>query len=363
MAVKELPIPSFYDSKNASLWNYGPDVQALAKQAFEWKRMHGVKPSGSDKEGGIHLLLIDVQKDFCFPDGTLYVGGRSGTGAMDDSARTAEFIYRNLPLLTNITPTFDTHFAYQVFYPWFYLDEDDKPLNPHTLIDIQGDRLVNTDLAGNVLHKVVKPNPAMAWWACNGDYTWLTKQIIFYNQELIRGKKYKLYLWPPHCLLGNDGHVLVGIVQEARLFHSFVRGSQGWGEVKGGNTFTENFSVLRPEVLMRWDGRPLAQKNTRFLKTLFSARRTIITGQADSHCVKSTIDDLLNEILVSDPELAAKVYIMTDCTSAVTVPDGKGGFLADFTPQAEEAHQKFADAGMHLVKSTDPIESWPDMNL
>ena len=31
---------------------------------------------------------------------------------------------------------------------------------------------------------------------------------------------------------------------------------------------------------------------------------------------------------------------------------------ADFTPQAEAALQKFADAGMHLVKSTDPIENW-----
>ena len=46
--------------------------------------------------------------------------------------------------------------------------------------------------------------------------------------------------------------------------------------------------------------------------------------------------------------------------SAVTVPDGKGGFVADFTPQAEAALQRFADAGMHLVKSTDPIASWPD---
>jgi hypothetical protein len=49
--------------------------------------------------------------------------------------------------------------------------------------------------------------------------------------------------------------------------------------------------------------------------------------------------------------------------SAVTVPDGKGGFAADFTPQAEAALKRFADAGMHLVKSTDTLASWPDLRI
>ena len=49
--------------------------------------------------------------------------------------------------------------------------------------------------------------------------------------------------------------------------------------------------------------------------------------------------------------------------SAVTVPDGKGGFVADFTPQAEAALARFANAGMHLVKSTDPLASWPDLRI
>jgi nicotinamidase-related amidase len=84
----------------------------------------------------------------------------------------------------------------------------------------------------------------------------------------------------------------------------------------------------------------------------------VVAGQAASHCVKSSIDDLLGEILAQDPALARKVYVLVDCMSAVTVPDGRGGFAADFTPQAEEALRRFADAGMHLVRSTEPIESW-----
>jgi hypothetical protein len=79
--------------------------------------------------------------------------------------------------------------------------------------------------------------------------------------------------------------------------------------------------------------------------------------------VKSSIDDLLGEILAQDPSLVKKVYILADCMSAVTVPDGKGGLALDFTPQSEAALKRFADAGMHLVRSTDPIESWPGIQL
>ena len=108
----------------------------------------------------------------------------------------------------------------------------------------------------------MRPNPAVASWLCNGNYPWLLKQVRFYCAELEKAGKYRLYLWPPHCLLGSDGHALVGVLHEARMFHSFARGAQSWVEVKGGNPLTENYSVLRPEVLMRHDGQPLAQRNT-----------------------------------------------------------------------------------------------------
>ena len=109
---------------------------------------------------------------------------------------------------------------------------------------------------------------------------------------------------------------------------------------------------------MRHDGRPLAQKNTLFLKTLLSADAVIIGGQAASHCVKSSIDDILNEIAATDPALCKKIYLLTDCMSAVTVPDGAGGFVADFTGDAERALRRFEAAGMNLVKSTDPATKW-----
>ena len=198
----------------------------------------------------------------------------------------------------------------------------------------------------------------MASWLCNGNYSFLLKQVEHYCDELKKQGKYSLLTWPEHCILGSDGHALVGIVQEARMFHSYARGSQSLCEVKGGHPLTENYSVLRPEVLTRWDGKPLAQKNTNFVKTLLASDAVIIAGQADSHCVASSIDDLLTEIIAQDPKLASKVYVMTDCMSAVVVPG-----ISDYTPEAEKAHQKFAAAGMHLVESSTPIQSWPGIEL
>src|SRR5574341_2630861 len=104
-----LPFPKFYDASKAGDWGYRPELGGLFEESGRWRKLHDVRPAGSDRPR-IHLLLIDVQKDFCFPQGTLYVGGRSGRGAIDDSDRIARFLYANLGLITDVTCTMDTHF-------------------------------------------------------------------------------------------------------------------------------------------------------------------------------------------------------------------------------------------------------------
>jgi nicotinamidase-related amidase len=344
-----LPIPGFFDPRNAERWGYAPDQLRLMREAAGWRRAHAIGPAAADRRR-VHLLLIDAQKDFCFPEGALYVAGRSGRGALDDNRRTAEFLYRNLDVLTDVTATMDTHFAFQIFFPAFWVGRDGAPLAPHR-------EITTNDLDRGE----ARPNPEVAGWLCNGDHAWLVQQVRFYCAELEKAGKYRLYLWPPHCILGSDGHALAGVLHEARMFHAFVRSAQSRVEVKGGDPLTENYSVLRPEVLLRHDGRPLAERNTSFVKTLLTADAVIVAGQAASHCVKSTLEDLLGEIVARDRALAKKVHVLADCMSAVTVPDGKGGLAADFTPQAEAALQRFAEAGMHVVRSTEPIESWPGM--
>jgi nicotinamidase-related amidase len=189
------------------------------------------------------------------------------------------------------------------------------------------------------------------------DPVWLQKQFVHYCEALEAAGKYQLYLWPYHCLLGSNGHRLAGVVEEARLFHSFARGAANLPEIKGGNPLSERYSIFKEEVTTCWDGRPIpgAQKNTRLIKTLLQADMVVLAGLASSHCVKESIADLLSDIQAHDPALARKVYILQDCTAPVVIPGGP-----DFTDDAERALQNFRDAGMHLVTSTTPLQSWPD---
>jgi nicotinamidase-related amidase len=347
---KETPIPPFFDSANAGRWGYRPDPGVLLSTAEVWTKQYALRGAGTDAFK-LHLLLIDAQKDFCLPEGSLFVAGRGGRGAIEDNERTARFIYRNLPFITEITTTLDTHFAYQIFSPLFWLTKDGHYPAPFRFVSVD-------DIRSGEL----RPNPRVAALYTGGNYTWLLEYVTHYCKQLETSGKYQLYLWPYHCLLGSDGHALAPVIHEARLFHSFARGSQTGSEVKGGSPFTENYSVLSPEVLLTQDGRAVGQRNAEFMKKLLDSDAVVIAGQAASHCVKSSIDDLLEQIVAHDPKLASKVFIMTDCMSAVTVPDGSGGFIADFTPQAQHAFDRFANAGMHLVKSTDSIGSWLTVN-
>ena len=124
-------------------------------------------------------------------------------------------------------------------------------------------------------------------------------------------------------------------------------------EIKGQNPLTENYSVLRPEVLNDADGKPIAEKNNDFLQILLEYDQVIIAGQAKSHCVAWTVSDLLAEIQQSDIKLAKKVYLVDDLTSPVVVPG-----IVDYTEPADAAFAEFSDAGMHIVQSTEAIAHW-----
>jgi nicotinamidase-related amidase len=126
-----------------------------------------------------------------------------------------------------------------------------------------------------------------------------------------------------------------------------VRLTQPAFEVKGDRPFTEHYSVIGPEVIRGPKGEVLGRHNDRFIESLKNVDMMLIAGQAKSHCVAWTISDLLDDIHATEPDLAGKVYLLEDCTSPVVVPG------ADFTEAADAAFARFAQAGMHRVRSTD----------
>ena len=344
MACNELPIPPHFNpEKVGEVWKV--PYQERAEDAEKWAAAHKVLPSSHDTFR-ISLMLVDVQNTFCIQGFELFVGGRTGTGAVDDNRRVCEFLYRNLDIITEICPTMDTHQAMQIFHSIFLVNEKGEHPAPFTLISEE-----------DIEQGVWKFNPKIA--ASLGVTERYGQRFLrHYTRTLKKGGKYDLTIWPDHAMFGGIGHALASSIEEAIFFHSIARYSQPDFQVKGGNPFTENYSVLSPEVFEDPEGKRIAQKNEKFIKKLLEFDAIVIAGQAKSHCVAWTIDDLLNEILAADKKMAEKVYLLEDCSSPVVVPG-----VVDYTDQASAAFQRYSDAGMHVVRSTDPIASWPGISL
>lgn len=342
--VTDLPLPAFYDPGKVVDTERWVPYGELHTKALAWRQTHGLQPSSKDGLR-VGLLVIDAQNTFCHPQGELFVGGRSGTGAVDDSRRLVEFVYRNMGLITQINATLDTHRAYAIFHPTFLVDQKGNNPGPFTLVSYD-----------DVKNGVWMASPWMAS-ALGVDLSAAQRHLLYYTEELAKRGRYDLTVWPFHAMLGGKGHNLVSGLEEAINFHAFARGAQPGFEVKGTNVFTENYSVLGQEVLTTVGGQPLggAQRNTTFIDHLLNNDRLIISGQAKSHCVAWTIQDLLDDILARDPKLASKIYLMEDTSSPVVVPG-----VIDYTDDADKHFRDFAAAGMHVVQSTDNPYTWPD---
>jgi nicotinamidase-related amidase len=342
MRRTELPIPPhFAPDRIGTVWRV--PYQVRAREAGEWAARHGIRPAAGDTFR-IGLLIVDTQNTFCIPDFELYVGGRSGTGAVDDSHRLCTFLYRNLHRITRVIPTLDTHQAMQIFHGIYLIDGDGRHPDPFTLISVE-----------DIEQGRWKFNPEVAR-GLGIDIEYGQRHLLNYTYRLQASGKYDLTVWPYHSMLGGIGHALVSAIEEAIFFHSIARYSQPDFHVKGNNPLTEHYSVLGPEVTIGPDGQAIAGKNQGLIKALLKFDAVVIAGQAKSHCVAWTIDDLLQGVLEHDRALASKVYLLEDCTTPVVIPN-----VVDYTDAADAAFRRFAAAGMHVVRSVDPIVTWPGM--
>ena len=325
-------VPNFFEPDKVKEV-YRVPYQKRSFEAEAWAKEHNIKPAFQDTKK-VGLLLIDVQNTFCIPDFELFVNG-----AVEDNVRLCKFIYHNLEYITEIIPTMDSHTAMQIFHPIFWLNEAGEHPTPASIISYE-----------DVRQEIWKVNLDLADSLTNGDRHKLEQHALYYVKKLSEDGKYPLTIWASHSMLGGIGHALVSAVEEAIFFHSIARKSKTNFELKGSNPLTENYSVLSPEVTHSIDRKSIANKNTNLIKKLLNFDAVIIAGQAKSHCVAWTIDNLLTEIKNVDAKLAKKIYLLEDCMSPVVIPG-----VVDFTPQADAAFQKFANAEMNIIKSTDNI--------
>jgi nicotinamidase-related amidase len=332
----ELPLPPHVDLERVGEV-FRVEYEARFHEALSWAAAHGIGPAGRDARR-VCLLLVDVQNTFCTPGFELFVAGRSGTGALDDSRRLCAFLYRNLGEITQTIVTMDTHQAFQIFHAPFLVDEEGRHPDPYTLVtaaDVAASRWRVDQEAAEVM-------------GIGGERS--TRHLRAYVGALAAGGKYDLTIWPFHAMLGGVGHALVSGVEEALFFHAIARRAQTRFEIKGRNPLTEHYSVLGPEVRRGADGETLGERNTALVETLAGFDTVIVAGQAKSHCVAWTMADLLEDA----PEIAPRLYLLEDCTSPVVVPGA-----VDYTEDADRAFARFAEAGAHVVRSTEAMTSWP----
>jgi nicotinamidase-related amidase len=337
--MRELPIPAHFDpGRVGEVWRVA--YEDRAREARDWAAAHGLTPAAQDSFR-LCLLAVDVQNTFCIPDFELFVAGRSGHGAVDDGRRLSEFVYRNLGSISQILPSLDTHHAMQVFHAIWLVDEQGNHPTPFTLVS-----------AEDVATGRWKVNPAVAE-ALGIDAGYAERHLAHYTRRLAEGGKYDLTIWPYHAMLGGIGHALVSAVEEAVFFHGIARYSNPEFQIKGAEPLTEHYSMLGPEVTEGPDGERLGEKNVELVQKLLGFDAVVVAGQAKSHCLAWTIDDLLQHDAVRE-RLAHRTYLLEDCTSPVVVPG-----VVDYTDEASAAFERYVTAGMHVVRSTDPITSWP----
>ena len=268
-----------------------------------------------------HLIVIDPQYDFCNPEGSLYV-----PNAEEDMKRLSKFI-KKFDHISDITVTLDTHQYYQIFHKLFWIDKDGKELPDFTEIGID-------DLLEG---KYRTSNPDHMEWA------------KYYVNKLGQDGKYSLMIWPYHCIAGTRGATINEDISESVKSFALSKIKKVNYYFKGINPYTEHYSAMKPEVEYRSDFNDKSvcsvksreHSNTALLDSISQADNIYIGGEALSHCVANTINDIIDFDVID----LSKLVVLTDTSSPV-----KGGEIL-----ANILIERLEILGIKYCKTTDII--------
>ncbi|HEY0685356.1 MAG TPA: hypothetical protein VGD45_23670 [Steroidobacter sp.] len=233
------------------------------------------------------LLIIDPQNDFCDPNGTLFV-----PGAGEDMQHLASFVRKARGALGEVVVTLDSHPSVAIERPTFWKRGDGLPVTAFT----------------QITHAQVGA----------GEYapidSSLRPTVLTYLQTLEAQGRYKLMVWPVHCVIGAWGHNVHRAVLDAIGEWEFQVQRGAYKVLKGQNPLTEQYSAVRAEVPSVDD--PRTQTNHQLIeKCRPTSGLLFVAGEAASHCVAATLDHLFEEF--SDEEIS-RVVLLEDCMSPVT---------------------------------------------
>jgi len=278
----------------------------------------------------IQLLIIDPQNDFCdLPaDECPRLPGCNNqrrtpalpvSGAHADMLRIAAFIEQGGDGLDAITVTLDAHQRIDIAHPGFWQQGNGAPVGAFT-------RAMAADVrAGRILPRNAAALP----------------RVLAYLDALEAAGRYSHMIWPVHCEIGSWGQNIHDAVRTACNRWEDKRGANVARICKGSNPWTEHYSALKAEVPDADDAS--TQLNAALIERLQQADHLLIAGEAGSHCVKASAEDLVEHLS------PGKLVLLADCMSPVS------GF--------ERQHADFVDEmrarGARIANSSEILAELP----
>lgn len=329
-------MPTFYDpSKIGTMFK--PDLAAAVEAGRKYAKDHNIPAAALDRSGQNILTLIDMQVDFINPPNSNYPGSLAVPGAVDDVRRVCEFIIRNVGHIDHIVASLDTHHLFQPFHPYNWeagsrpaagYVEGDNP-RPFTIITLQ-------DVQNNVWRPTRMPKRA---------------REMLHRLET-EGKK-NLCIWPLHCERGVPGQALDPMLMMVIHFHAACRNVQYTLTPKGMSPSSEHYGILWAEVQFSDD--ESTQLNTPIVGRWDRADRIYFAGEARTHCVQATLDQVASMYMQRSPELLQKLFVLDDCMSNVPDVVVNGQVVAPFNAITTARFAELAKMGFNFIKSTDPV--------
>jgi nicotinamidase/pyrazinamidase len=259
------------------------------------------------------MLIIDPQNDFCdIPGAALPVAG-----AHADMLRLADFLSQAGAILDDITVTLDSHASVGIERTTFWQQGNGEALAPFTQIvesDVRQGRYLPRD-AG------------------------LINDVLAYLRKLEQGRRYRLIVWPVHCVLGTWGHNIQEAVAAQLARWEQYRQRPCARILKGMNPLTEQYSAIQAEVPVEDDVRTLANQEL-IARARPGDGLLIVAGEAASHCVAATVRHLLEHFSAAE---RAQVVLLSDAMSPVT----------GFETQAREFFAEAAAQGVRVATCAD----------
>jgi nicotinamidase-related amidase len=218
--------------------------------------------------------------------------------------RAAGLVDRIGKRVNSIYVTMDSHRVMDIGHPSMYMDKAGKAPAPLATMISAEDFDAGIWTTRNPAHR---------------------SRVLKYLRALKAQGNYPAQMvWPEHCLIGTWGHNIQEDLLASLQHWERTEGATVDTITKGTNVWTEHYGALMAEVtdydiVGRDDGVLL---NTDFLEMLQAVDMVGILGEASSHCVLATVQQVVDNI---GAEHLKKLHLITDCMSPVGDATAFGG--------------------------------------